>query len=64
MKTCCWILIPNSPGVSAVYCGEKVSYKMLPDDDNNKVRKYEHFCKKHKERAEKQDEEDDGTFDL
>lgn len=49
---CNWVLRPNSPGVNAVYCGKPVKYRMLLDDDDNKYRKYNAFCKEHQDRAD------------
>lgn len=56
---CCWVLVPNSKDVSAIYCGKDVKYKIVKDDDENKIRKYEAFCPEHKIAAEKQNEDID-----
>ena len=46
-KACCWVLRPNSPGVSAIYCGKLTDYHMVRDDDGVLRRKHEPFCPKH-----------------
>ena len=56
---CAWVLTPNSPGVTAVYCNQPTGWIMKRDDDDNLVRKYHHFCKKHLEQAKKQEEGND-----
>jgi len=52
-KTCCWVISPakteNGEFIPAVYCGKKTSYKIVKDDDENKVRKYNLFCDEHEE---------------
>jgi hypothetical protein len=60
MSKCCWLL--SEPCVfPATYCGKKTSYKMVKDDDDNSVRKYNHLCDEHMAEAAKlpKDEEDD-----
>lgn len=56
---CCWVLLPAIGGKDAKYCSEKVGYKMVKDDDDNKVRKYNSFCPKHQAMADKEDSENE-----
>ena len=50
MKTCCWLL--SQPGVfPATYCGKRVGWVMVKDDDYNVVRKYHPLCAEHTARA-------------
>ena len=46
--TCRYVLSPAAPLVAAVYCCKAVTYKVAPDDDENKRRVYETFCPEHK----------------
>lgn len=52
--TCCWVLTPASPGVDATYCGKPTSYRIVEDDDGNRVRKYNAQCDFHKQKADEQ----------
>lgn len=46
--TCCWVLQNAAPGTPAVYCNKPVTtYRIVRDDDNNKVRKYDTLCSEH-----------------
>ena len=51
--TCCWVLKGGE------YCGKKVKYTIVKDDDQNPQRKYEPFCPEHKVKADEQ--LDEGT---
>jgi len=51
--TCKWVL------KNGAYCGKPVSYKMVLDDDMNKVRKYDTWCKEHKIRVQEEENNDD-----
>jgi len=56
-KRCSWLL----SGVGEFperRCGAAVRYHMVRDDDDNLVRKYEHFCETHKKRADEEDAEE------
>lgn len=55
---CRWVLRPASPGVDAIYCEKPVKYKMVRDDDQNLVRKYNAFCDEHQKKAQEQKDED------
>jgi hypothetical protein len=43
--TCKWVLKDKT------YCGKPVSYKIILDDDRNKMRQYDTWCAEHKVRA-------------
>ena len=51
---CVW-MVTHSNG-RANYCGAFAGWKMVKDDDQNRVRKYYPFCEKHDREAKKQDE--------
>ena len=56
--TCCWV--HSKPAEFPVkYCGKKVRYKIIKDDDNNDVRRYNAFCDEHQKLADAQPDEDD-----
>ena len=50
---CRYVLKPNyfnhetKEFTSAIYCGKKVGYRIKLDDDMNKYRSYNTFCKEH-----------------
>ena len=46
-KKCCWVIESASQGVDAVYCDSPVKFRILKDDDQNKIRSYDMFCEKH-----------------
>ena len=56
--TCCWVLHNAAPGVKAEYCGAPVSYRIVRDDDENRMRRYNPFCARHQEAANQQDDDD------
>lgn len=56
-RQCHWVHRPNSPGVQALYCGEPVMYKMVPDDDGTKRREYNAFCPMHQRQADQDGDE-------
>ena len=51
--TCKWVLKDGT------YCAKPVGYKMVLDDDGNKVRKYDTWCSVHKIRAAQEDDDDE-----
>jgi hypothetical protein len=55
--TCRWIIIPAGPGTEAKLCERPVSWRMVEDDDGNKVRKYNPFCDTHQKMAELQNDD-------
>jgi len=60
MPACSWILRPCTRGVPAVYCGKRVGWTMVRDDDHHLVRKYDHLCAEHQaESARLPPDEDD-----
>lgn len=64
MANCRWVKSPATPGVNAVFCEKPVHFKMVPDDDDRPVRKYNAFCDEHMQKAEQQEQEspDDWAF--
>jgi len=56
--TCRWIKEAAKVGKEAVYCGKPVKYKMVLDDDDNKVRKYNSFCKEHQKQVDEMEKDD------
>lgn len=58
--TCCWVHSPASLGVNAIYCGTETRYRMVPDDDGVRRRKYDSFCEVHRDAAEAQEKEEIG----
>lgn len=57
-RTCCW-LKSNPLVFPTVYCGKPAPYKIVRDDDDNKVRKYGHFCVEHQQMVDRQDREEE-----
>lgn len=53
MNNCRWVLANGS------YCEAKVKYRMVRDDDQNLVRKYNPFCPDHMSKWKQQLEEID-----
>ena len=51
--TCRWVLADGT------YCGKLVSYKIILDDDRNKVRQYDTWCAEHKVKASQEENNDD-----
>lgn len=45
--TCVWVLKPAKPGEPAVYCGKKVNWIILRDQDDRPYRQYCSFCPEH-----------------
>lgn len=52
---CCWVLRNEwiAGKYEVEYCGRPTSYKVVLDDDSNKVRKYNHLCDHHMEESKK-----------
>lgn len=52
---CRWVKVDRT------YCEKPVKYKIVLDDDNNRVRKYNTFCEEHQKLVDiqEQEEEDD-----
>lgn len=48
---CCWVLSTKE------YCNKPTGYRMVKDDDENSVRKYNPFCPVHAKLAAQDDEE-------
>ena len=56
---CVWVIETWKPNPGAamtppVYCHKPTKYKMVEDDDGNKVRRYESFCDEHVESVNNQ----------
>lgn len=47
MNKCCWVTKPADTEIDAKYCNKPVRFKIVLDDDQNKVRKYNPFCDEH-----------------
>lgn len=45
--SCRWVLQPARVGTPAVYCGAKVSYRMIEEDDGKQHRSYDLWCEEH-----------------
>lgn len=51
MGECNWIF--SMPGLfPVVKCNKPVAYRMVKDDDGNRVRRYDNLCSEHKKRSE------------
>lgn len=61
IKTCCFIYRPASPGVDAIYCGLPTRYKIVKDDDGNRIRDYDTRCPQHTNSSQLPYSEDDET---
>lgn len=46
-SNCRWVKVPGSSWQEAVYCESPVKYRVVRDDDDNRVRRYEAFCPDH-----------------
>jgi hypothetical protein len=58
-KTCCWVLKPFTRTEKAVFCGKKVRWTMVKDDDRNTVRLYKSFCEEHQKIVDEMTEDDE-----
>ena len=64
MPVCCYVLetwTTDKEGkmVPPNYCGKKVGWKMVKDDDENTVRKYNPFCDEHQKIVDAEPDEED-----
>lgn len=51
MPTCRWVNHSDFSKPETMYCGAKVGWTMVTDDDGNKVRKYDNLCATHEAEA-------------
>ena len=58
IKKCVWVLKPATENSPAVYCEKYTDWKMVLDEDGNRVRDYFHFCNKHQDHTQPLEEEE------
>lgn len=50
--TCCYALHTATKDEPATYCNQPTKYRIVLDDDGNKVRRYDIFCPEHRAKVD------------